>query len=360
MKKLAVLCNITLMATLLMFSGCQATGENTSVYAGPTISGELPAGWQKTNNIELEHLIGNHLPTPTYLPSGYEIKETYYIHEPSDSPPSTDILFLISDRQVEWADSQYTCRLALSLDWNNAGLGLKMPWAEYIPEIRGRLEDKEGEYTLWWETYGSPESLGSTFRLHTSNQFSREELVKITASMPSSDPASQTESESELSVTASSSTPSTFQEDFGFRRKQMSLEEASNLIGVTIPMPTYLPEGYAVQEIYLGVGNGTTIVLISDRPIEKVDREPPDEPKDYQIHLVKCKMQMYVSFNRDLRIIGANTKPISLAMDFDDRAEQWVVFWGKGIESKIASLQLIAAKDVVDKDEVVKIAQSVE
>ena len=189
MKKLAVLCNIALMVALLMISGCQATDGNTSVYAGPTISGELPAGWQETNNVELEHLIGTHLPIPTYLPSGYELKEAYYVHEPSDSPPSTNILFLISDRQVEWVDSQYTCQLALSLGWNNAGLGLKMPWAEYIPEIRGRLEDKEGEYTLWWETYGSPKSLGSTFRLHASNQFPKEELIKIAASTPSSDPA---------------------------------------------------------------------------------------------------------------------------------------------------------------------------
>jgi len=196
MKKLAVFCNVAVMVILLMLCGCQTTDGNTSAYSGPTVSGELPAGWQKTNNIELEHLIGTHLPIPTYLPSGYEIKEVYYTHEPSDSPPSTNILFLISDRQVEWVDSQYTCQLALSLDWNNAGLGLKMPWAEYIPEIRGRLEDKESEYTLWWETYGSPKSLGSTLRLHASNQFPKEELIKIADSTPSSNPSSEVTSPS--------------------------------------------------------------------------------------------------------------------------------------------------------------------
>jgi len=40
-----------------------------------------------------------------------------------------------------------------------------MPWAEYIPTVRGRLEEKDGEYVLWWESYGSPKSLGSTLRL---------------------------------------------------------------------------------------------------------------------------------------------------------------------------------------------------
>ena len=52
------------------------------------------------------------------------------------------------------------------------------------------MEDKEGEYILWWESYGSPKSLGSTLRLHASRQFSKEELIKIAASTPLPTPAS--------------------------------------------------------------------------------------------------------------------------------------------------------------------------
>ena len=46
----------------------------------------------------------------------------------------------------------------------------------------------------------------------------------------------------------------TFQEDFGFRGKQGSLEEAGSSMGARVPLPAYLPEDYAVQEIYVGVG----------------------------------------------------------------------------------------------------------
>jgi hypothetical protein len=80
-----------------------------------------------------------------------------------------------------------------------------------------------------------------------------------------------------------------FQEDFGFRGKQVGPEEGGNLIGGRVPLPAYLPEGHSVQEIYVGVGNSMAIILISSTPIEKVNREPPDEPKDYPIHLVKCE-----------------------------------------------------------------------
>jgi hypothetical protein len=85
-----------------------------------------------------------------------------------------------------------------------------------------------------------------------------------------------------------------------------------------VPLPAYLPEDYAVQEIYVGVGNSTVIILISSTPIEKVNREPPDEPKDYPIHLVKCGMRMYVSFERDLRMVGGDAKPAPSEMVFDE------------------------------------------
>jgi hypothetical protein len=170
MKKLVVLCATVFIAFLLVISSCQIGDESIPVYAGPTVSGELPSSWQKTTITELEHLLGTQLPLPTYLPPGYEIKEVYYSQVPNSSPPVTEVLLLISEQQAQWVGNKYTCRLALSLGWNEAGLGLKMP------------------YILWWESYGSPESLGSTLRLHASRQFSKEELIKIAASAPTTTP----------------------------------------------------------------------------------------------------------------------------------------------------------------------------
>lgn len=118
----------------------------------------------------------------------FGVTEVYYSQEPNTSPQVTDILLLISDQLVEWGGNQYTCRLALEIGWNEAGLGLKMPWAEYIPTVDGRLEEEDDEYVLWWESYGSPKSLGSTLRLSASRQFSKDELVKIAASTPTNTP----------------------------------------------------------------------------------------------------------------------------------------------------------------------------
>lgn len=44
--------------------------------------------------------------------------------------------------------------------------------------------------------------------------------------------------------------------------RKVSVEEASRILGVTIPMPTYLPEGYKIQEIY--IKENTVSLLISD------------------------------------------------------------------------------------------------
>jgi hypothetical protein len=152
-----------------------------------------------------------------------------------------------------------------------------------------------------------------------------------------------------------------FNEDFAFRGKLVSLEEAGNLIGARLPVPSYLPEGYALQEIYAGVGNSTVIMLISKGPIEKIDREPPDKPKDYPIHLVKCEVRMYISFTSDLRMVGGNPKPTPINMEFHEMSDgNVVVYWSAEVEGKVASLMMIAEKDMADKEELTKIAQSTE
>ncbi len=150
-------------------------------YTGPTISDELQSGWKKTTIAEMEIILGVKLPVPSYLPSGYAIKEVYY-HQQPNSTQVSDIRLMISDQPVRWESNRYTCRLVLEIGWHELGLGLKMPWAQYIPDVRGRLEDKDGEYVLWWE-YGTDEFPSSTLRLYSSNQFSKDELVKIAVSM---------------------------------------------------------------------------------------------------------------------------------------------------------------------------------
>ena len=72
------------------------------------------------------------------------------------------------------------------------------------------------------------------------------------------------------SVSCTRVSPRTFEADFGFRAKKITFDEASSLFGVKMPVPTYLPKDYEIQDTYIGVGNNGIILLISDRPIEYV------------------------------------------------------------------------------------------
>ncbi len=165
---------------LVLTTGC-TTSQEKPVYSGPSLSDQLESGWQKTTIPKLGFLLSTKLPMPAYLPLGYEVREVYYYESPNSSPQVTQIWLLISDQAVRWQGKQFTCRLVLNIGWHELGLGLKMPWAQSVPEVGGRLEDKDGKYVLWWE-YGTDQFPSSTLRLYSSNQFSRDELFKIAVS----------------------------------------------------------------------------------------------------------------------------------------------------------------------------------
>ena len=185
---LLVACSLMLVSmTLGGLNGCTPTSQNDSslTYPESTVSGDLESDWQKTTISELESLLGQQLPVPTYLPTDYEIKEVYYSQElPTKPEPIINIIFLISDQQVCWSDKDYTCRIVFSIFWNSPGFGLKLPDAEYITDIQGRLEEKDNEYILRWGSYGSPKSFGSTLRLRASQNLPKDELIKIAVSTP--------------------------------------------------------------------------------------------------------------------------------------------------------------------------------
>jgi hypothetical protein len=161
-------------------------------------------------------------------------------------------------------------------------------------------------------------------------------------------------------ITVATTVPSSCYDDSGFRGKQVSLEEASRLIGSKLPLPAWLPEGYTVQEIYAGVGNSTIIILISDSPIVKFDQEPPDKPKDYPIHWVESKMLMYISFTQDLRIVGGTVKPTPIALQYTEETDSSsLINWTVQVDNKTASLFLVAKKNAATKEDLIKMAQSV-
>ena len=182
---------LSLIAVIVIIAaGCGNVSEDKTppVYAAPSFSGFLFDSWKKTDIRTMEKLLDTKLQVPTYLPFDYEVKEVYYRQYPESSPPVTDIMLLISEQDIGWEDLRYTCRLALLIGWNDASLGLKMFWAEFIEEARGRLEITDDGYILWQASYGDPDALDSTLKLYASPDFPREELIKIAASIPAEAP----------------------------------------------------------------------------------------------------------------------------------------------------------------------------
>jgi hypothetical protein len=132
--------------------------------------------------------------------------------------------------------------------------------------------------------------------------------------------------------------------------QKTTLEEAGNIIGLTVPMPTYLPEGYEVQEVYIkDTGNSTewiVALLISDGEIEWIGNE-------YQ-----CQMRITVYW-RDvggLKMPWAERVKIGdgygmLEKEKDHNDLSWIIRPGR-------KLVLSAGKDIPTK-ELTKIAESV-
>ncbi|HEX9896903.1 MAG TPA: hypothetical protein VGA85_04480 [Dehalococcoidales bacterium] len=184
MKHISLYCILAMIFISLTVAGCSTTNVEQSKLEFE-ITGVIPPGYHRMTIQEIEQMIGIPLPVPGYLPYGLKIEEVYAYQIPNTIPTQTAVLILISDVPVARRDSQYTCQLALEIGWNEAGLGLKMIDAELIPEIEGRLQKNDDQLILWWESYGSPDSLGSTLRLHADLKFLLDEMVGIASSTPS-------------------------------------------------------------------------------------------------------------------------------------------------------------------------------
>jgi hypothetical protein len=177
---------------LPLITGCH-TDSNVSTF---TYTIELPV--LKTTLEEAGITLWVTIPTPDYLPEGYDIQEVY-LH-------GHTVMLLVSKGEIEKelvtrssATGSYQvyecqCPMTIEISYDSQGIpgGLKFTGGgESINVIPGQGEimssliaDKESHNELWWEwrpdeSYGAP-----IFRIGiaASKQFSREELVKIAES----------------------------------------------------------------------------------------------------------------------------------------------------------------------------------
>ncbi len=163
-----------------------------------------------------------------------------------------------------------------------------------------------------------------------------------------------------------SSTPrvSTFSSPLELYAQTTSMEEAAKVIGISIPVPDYLPAGFEIQELY--VQSGSVRLLISDGPIEKRLVTHTDAAGTRQRYEVQSKMEMSVSWSSESKI------PVRLPVEKVDingrtgyllnTSNPMTLIWNwfpEPDEQGMFELGLEVGRGIT-KEELVKIAESVE
>lgn len=153
--------------------------------------------------------------------------------------------------------------------------------------------------------------------------------------------------------------------------QKATLEEASSIIGMAIPLPIYLPEGYGIREIYLQPmmsGPPRVILLISDRETEKKLVTHTDAAGTRQRYELRCRITMSIRWDSDGFLIPPAKVPGTSVeineswgkiMRQDDSNELWWTWRPNPDDEGLFELVISANKDVPEEG-LVKIAESVQ
>jgi len=175
---------LSFAVTALFVSGCQG---------GPaTFTEVLELSAQSVTLAEARESVGWEIPMPTYLPKGYEIREIYL--------RDRSIRLLISNEAIEkdlvtHTDAagtrqryEYQSKMEMGISWHSQGIagGLKLPGDRVnIGEAQGVIFDAGDHYDLWWQPRPDPQQPGQyEMVLSASKLFSKDDLVRITESVP--------------------------------------------------------------------------------------------------------------------------------------------------------------------------------
>jgi len=146
--------------------------------------------------------------------------------------------------------------------------------------------------------------------------------------------------------------------------RKTTLEEAGNILGVPIPVPAYLPEGYEIRETY--INDREVTLLISDEAIERKlvtgEEAMGAGPQRYD---VKCKMRLV------MRWYPGGGVPVRLPVEKVHINESWGFLQDKGDHNALwwdwfpeqgnsAMFEIVlAAGKGIPKEELVKVAESI-
>jgi len=173
--------------------------------------------------------------------------------------------------------------------------------------------------------------------------------------------------------------PATFTSALELTTQKTTLEEASSIIGRTVPVPTYLPKDYKIQEVYIALypeklTRSTVTLLISDEGIEEKKlitytiRIGSRRTETRQRYEFQCKMKMTITWYEEgipggLKLPGEGvTIGETRGKILDDRSDHNTLWWqprpGPGQEGMF-DIHLSASKSI-PKGELVKVAKSVQ
>jgi len=155
--------------------------------------------------------------------------------------------------------------------------------------------------------------------------------------------------------------------------QETTLKEASNTVGLAVPVPTYLPENYEVREVYLtpmASGPPGVILLISDRKIEKNLISHTDAAGTRQYYELQCRMTMSVRWHSDGLILppkisssmgrGVNINEGSgLIIWREEINDLWWIWHPDPNDEGLFELEISVSKDFPE-EELVRVAESVQ
>ena len=142
--------------------------------------------------------------------------------------------------------------------------------------------------------------------------------------------------------------------------QKTTLDEASSIIGETVPVPTYLPKVYEVQEVYIkdtkDSAQWIVVLLISDEEIVWENNE------------FQCKMRMTIQWDSAGGIKSVRPEPVTIGESKGQifrRADHNDLMWNifrkpSGALRQVVHEVRLSASKSIPKRELVKVAESVQ
>ena len=155
-----------------------------------------------------------------------------------------------------------------------------------------------------------------------------------------------------------------FTSKLALRFQKTTLEGASNTLGVSLPVPTYLTEGLQIQQVYIAYfpeGASEVILFISDKGIEeKLVTNTEGIPQYYEL---RSKMRFTIRWGESgppgIKLPGEsvsiNGKPGKILSNGETHSLVWQ--W-RARERGVFETILAARKDM-PKEELIRVAESV-